>query len=1427
VAEGTVRGAFDLDVSQPIRGLREYRREAARADTQTAQLGGTIDRVFGPSTVAQFRAAREEMGGLAETSRTTRMTVRDEWKGMRREIQREAASIVSTIATVRDRMRALGRETMKPHIDVTGIAAALAQVELLTARLEALGAMRPTARVGIGGGISRAAAGAAAAGGGGGRAGGSGIVNLGGIGFAGIRGRSLLAAGGLALPAIQAVGGAGGALLGSAGSAALGAGATGLGGLAPLVAGIGAVMSVAKPANAALKDVWKAQDDYSKAVREHGKWSKEATEAQRELTRMQRVAGPGSGYAAGQARGFGRDWRRMSAPARQQYFGLLGDVAQVGRRVAPNLARNALTATTAVRQQGARQARFLAGDRMQDDLGFFTRTFARELPTAERTLENVERTMVNIARASTPFFHEANVWAREQTAGWRSSTTNIEETRRKMEPLVDSAKRWAHLTGTTFDLMRDIGRMGRPSGDSLVGSLDATFTRWDTWIESHPQETANFFRDTANSTREMASGLAGAVHYMNQLATALRPLLDRFSQLVSLASSLGLIGTPGAAAAIFGAVRGARGAGAAASGGGAGLVAGVGAGAAIAGARAGGVPRAGAGATRAGTLLYGSGFRSGAPVSQLGSRMSRGPLGRGAGRAMGAARGAGRAFAPIALGLGALDFASTPGTFTQRAQQALSSATLGLIPEALTGAGQAAAGVDEARRSAAGMGSARSAADLRRQIAELSRRRAGVVARTRPSSDTGLLGGRGALGLFDPGHGGDKGPTAEEQRKNVAKAAEYARVIKALREQEDALNRSRQRSLADLSARRGAAYGARLGSAYQVYRKAGLGRQEAAGRVVSQVQHRLAGTTQPEGVEALGESSLSWARAMAKGHPEMKKTVDELTRSITARFKKLGHDVQIVNGDILRGTRSEWRGIAAAMTTATEQARQKTRSDFTAIQRQAIGSLVAMGMSQSQARSTVQGLEAGSRQAQDTVKAYSSGNAPKTLKGSGLVGGGAPNARGGMIGGSGLMDTVPTPDGGTAAPGETWIANRHTMAKLGLATRAMYGLTAQQMIRGETRRHSAPAYARGGLAGGIGSLGRILIGQFPGLSVTSTTGGKHAAGSYHYRGMAEDIAGPPATMNAAARWVAVNYGKSLAEGIHNPGLSVKDGKTVPSSFWGAQTWRGHADHIHLAVIGAALAAGGLAGGGRAGGLAGGQIRVRGLGQRQPGVPGVIRGRAGDVYAAGLQRQVNAALGGGGTTAGAMGGSIAQMVAAAGLPAVFNAIIRAESGGNPNARNASGASGLTQIMMPLHQGLVARYGGNVFDPMTNLRVAKHLYDESGLSPWTASRGVWGKSLGRARGGRMKWAGAFDRGGSFTTDGPTAFVAGEGPRNRRERVTVTPAGSNTGGAQVHVTFAPGSIVIHAGKGGVDAKSIGEQVAGEILAALRNGATSAVIG
>ena len=69
-------------------------------------------------------------------------------------------------------------------------------------------------------------------------------------------------------------------------------------------------------------------------------------------------------------------------------------------------------------------------------------------------------------------------------------------------------------------------------------------------------------------------------------------------------------------------------------------------------------------------------------------------------------------------------------------------------------------------------------------------------------------------------------------------------------------------------------------------------------------------------------------------------------------------------------------------------------------------------------------------------------------------------------------------------------------------------------------------------------------------------------------------------------------------------------------------------------------------------------------------------------------------------------------AAGGPPALAHlmaAIAMAESGGNPAARNPSGASGLWQIL-----GLP--FPGNPFDPLTNARMAVSKYESQGLGAW---------------------------------------------------------------------------------------------------------------
>jgi soluble lytic murein transglycosylase-like protein len=71
------------------------------------------------------------------------------------------------------------------------------------------------------------------------------------------------------------------------------------------------------------------------------------------------------------------------------------------------------------------------------------------------------------------------------------------------------------------------------------------------------------------------------------------------------------------------------------------------------------------------------------------------------------------------------------------------------------------------------------------------------------------------------------------------------------------------------------------------------------------------------------------------------------------------------------------------------------------------------------------------------------------------------------------------------------------------------------------------------------------------------------------------------------------------------------------------------------------------------------------------------------------------------------------------------IVVCESGGNPNAHNPSGASGLTQQMPQFWPGRAAAAGlpgASVYDPTANLEVAAMMLARSD-SPWDSSRTCW--------------------------------------------------------------------------------------------------------
>lgn len=75
-----------------------------------------------------------------------------------------------------------------------------------------------------------------------------------------------------------------------------------------------------------------------------------------------------------------------------------------------------------------------------------------------------------------------------------------------------------------------------------------------------------------------------------------------------------------------------------------------------------------------------------------------------------------------------------------------------------------------------------------------------------------------------------------------------------------------------------------------------------------------------------------------------------------------------------------------------------------------------------------------------------------------------------------------------------------------------------------------------------------------GLTITSTTGGTHTPGSYHYKGRAVDVAGSPAVMKQYYREMAT---LSPTELFHDPVGGMKNGRNIGAI-------GGHGRHVHVA-----------------------------------------------------------------------------------------------------------------------------------------------------------------------------------------------------------------------------------------------------------------------
>lgn len=1472
---GTVRGRFELD-APALRTLKELERQGIRTQGQMKRLGDEMDRVGGVKSEEQLTAYDQKLRDVKDTSDYLHRSMRADWVETTRVVKAEVKAQVRELDFLSARMDALSAKRITPQVDVDGVAEANAQLTELDRRLAAFGRRHATATASVrrtgGGGpaLSGPPAGSMLPGGAGPRApnvgsslGGGGGGRRGGrvidFGMRGIRPRTALMAAGAGF-ARPLIGGAG-ALLGSAYEGALGGGALAATGYGTAALGGGLAFAAAKPMATQMQAAYKAEVNLSKAIAVHGANSTSAATAQAQLNMALKQAPKGTRGFLKELTDFRQAWAQASRGAQSNLLGgargFLGGVRQGFR---PTYGPAAGVVTGAIQREGTRFGQFLGTDRtVHRGVTSGAGMFAENLPYVRRDSEAIVRMWLNLMRAMRPFFRDFNHDVTRVLEDWAKRSQDQERLRGHLRQDLDSLKTWVRLAGAAYRLTRDLLHLGAPSGNTLLGEMTGQLNTWDRQVRRNPEQVRRFFRESVSSVKSLAGALKGLIGTLNNLLRAIQPTLDALSGLVALGTQTGVLGTPGGLGALYGAYRGARGfGGGGGRGGGGGGFMGLGVGGAelaAGGAAYGGyrglrgartavaagarptIPVGGVASNRYGSVLerpmiYNGvpGAAPGAPgvgagrfvaverpmagpVSQLGRTRLLGSrtLARGAGLAGRygpmALRGAARAYLPIATVL-AVGAASRRGLGPgARVQSALSSVDpTGSIHMPMSGADARASGNDAAdkflqqhpRIGARGIrGAMRSLITTPFQ---------GHLADTNISR----FGELKALATRDGGVG-------DAARSRVAEYQALLKIERQVAREEKTIRDARQRQHADKMIVDEA-------KAYDILAKK-LGPKSAIRTWMKDYRADLR-QLGPAGRKELGRAGAKWVAQMRENGQITNAQARRMNRSIVQDFADMGQKVKIINGKIYTDSDKQWKNIADQLGSHAERARQRVTDAFTAIQREAMNQLTAMGFSRGEAKHLVQmgdNSKRGQRDASAIVKNRNdplSGGAFQQRRGGPM--GTRVRQRGGRIEGHGLRDTVNVAAGYRAAPGEL-IVNRHTERRVNQFLGG--GTTLAREVQKEQRGHSqalrdqmGPTQVRGkqkvpgtdmyaargarvaaGLAGaaagGRGLTGLNLMGAKQGLSPYAAIAKSYGLGvvsgarpgsitvsgnvSLHSSGDAIDVSGSGPNMRRYAMFMSRRYGAGLDELIHTPigRMQIKNGQHYV--YTGAVASQ-HYNHVHVGdkTPGGARGLPGGIGGALAAGVQSINLRQRRSGLA--GLPGTFADRAISMYRAGTQRHVNRRLGssGGGGAAPQVAGkyNVNQLmklwIAAGGPPSVARlmaAIAMAESGGDPGAHNPSGATGLWQILGAVRPG-------NLRDPMVNAQNAVAKYRAGGTHPWDASRAVWARrSIFMQKGGRinrpdMRFAGFLARGGSFIADGATGFVAGEG--KRKERVNVTP-------------------------------------------------------
>lgn len=343
-------------------------------------------------------------------------------------------------------------------------------------------------------------------------------------------------------PIVTSLLGSATALVGVLGQGLAGAAAVAGGALAGLLTNFLGVAFAVKPAITDFKEAMTATKAYQTAIDKHGKGSKQAIEAQKQMNSVLKSVDPNAAKAAAGLAKVDAEWQRLTgATARKDVGQVLVGAFQALDNMMPILARNTndtMNILTSGITKFEHKVSTGRGLQIIQSLGQSANQFLK--PTLGG-FTHLASAFGNISESAARLFagktgRGFDRWAKDLD----SATAPGAHLDHIIKQLGDDASRSLHLFSALGKLLVTVLHGGAAAGRDLLDRMTDTLNKWNEFLKTPKGQAAmaKFFHDAADNTRELWHALSPLIAAFVTWSTAITPVVTGVLKGVSAVSKL-------------------------------------------------------------------------------------------------------------------------------------------------------------------------------------------------------------------------------------------------------------------------------------------------------------------------------------------------------------------------------------------------------------------------------------------------------------------------------------------------------------------------------------------------------------------------------------------------------------------------------------------------------------------------------------------------------------------------------------------------------------------------------------------------------------------------------------------------------------------------------------------------------------------------